>query len=76
MLKEIYNLSEHMYEEVYSYLQIEASINNLNSIIKKLGSNTYIYRTYAFSGFVLFEYGSYSLSLYYFDRALKTFYDR
>lgn len=65
-----------MNEEVYSYLQIEASINTLNSTVKKLGSFTYVYRTYAFSGLVLFEYGSYSLALYYFDRALKTFYDR
>jgi hypothetical protein len=44
--------------------------------VKRLGSATFAYRTYAFAGFVLFEYGSYSLALYYFDRALKTFYDR
>jgi tetratricopeptide (TPR) repeat protein len=41
-----------------------------------LGSSTLIYRAYAFSGFVFYEYGSYSLSLYYFDRAFKCFYDR
>ncbi len=45
-------------------------------MIKRLGSSTLTYRAFAFSGFVFFEYGSYSLSLYYFDRALKSFYDR
>ena len=41
-----------------------------------LGSNTFVYRTFAFSGIALFEYGSYSLALYYFDRALKAFHER
>lgn len=65
-----------MHQEVYSYRQVEADIKDLHSYVKKLGSNTFTYRAFAFSGFVLFEYGSYSLSLYYFDRALKSFYDR
>ena len=45
-------------------------------LVKKLGSSIFTYRTFAFAGFVLFEYGSYSLSLYYFDKALKSFFDR
>ena len=76
LMKEVYNLSEYMYREVYCYLQIEASINSLNMRVKQVGSSTYVYRTFAFSGLVLFEYSSYSLALYYFDRAFKTFYDR
>jgi hypothetical protein len=65
-----------MHQEVYSYRQVEADIKELHVYVKRLGSSTFTYRAFAFSGFVLLEYGSYSLSLYYFDRALKSFYDR
>ena len=65
-----------MNEEVYSYKAIQQKMEQLHETIKMLGSNTLIYRAFAFSAFCFYEYGSYSLSLYYFDRAFKSFYDR
>jgi hypothetical protein len=75
-LQQIFVISERMHDEVYSYRQVEDDIKELHGLIKKLGSATLAYRAFAFSGFALYEYGSYSLALYYFDRALKSFYDR
>lgn len=65
-----------MNEELFSYRSIETKIRELNEKVKLVGSSTLIYRAFAFSGYCLFEYGSYSLSLYYFDSALKSYYDR
>jgi hypothetical protein len=65
-----------MNEEIYSYKTVEEKMENLHSALKKLGSTTLIYRAFAFSAFCFYEYGSYSLSLYYFDRAFKCLYDR
>jgi hypothetical protein len=51
-------------------------MEKLHETMKMLGSNTLIYRAFAFSAFCFYEYGSYSLSLYYFDRTFKVLYDR
>lgn len=48
----------------------------MGELARASGSATLGYRVAAFAGFLLFEYGSYSLALYYLDRALKGFSER
>lgn len=65
-----------MNEEVYSYKTVEEKMEELLGIVKEVGSPTLLYRAFAFAGLLFLEYGSYSLSLFYFDRTFKCFYDR
>ena len=76
LLAQTFKICERINDELYSYENVEAYLKMLHSIVKQLGSITLIYRTYAFAGLCLYEYGSYSLALYYFDRALKGYYEK
>jgi hypothetical protein len=46
-------------------------IKNLNAILKQIGSKSIIVLGYCLSSQCFYDYGSYSLSIYYADKALK-----
>ena len=54
ILNQIFTISERMHEEVYSYKQIETDLKELHTLVKKLGSSIFTYRSFAFAAFVLF----------------------
>jgi hypothetical protein len=45
----------------------------MHILIKKFESSSLIFQVYTFAANVLYTYGSFSLSIFYFDKALKKF---
>ncbi len=56
---------------MYSYNKIEQLLKKLNNVIKDTMSRSLVFECYTLCGLCLFIYGSYSLSIFYFDKALK-----
>jgi len=45
----------------------------MNFLVKKFDSITLAFHLYTFAANILYSYGSFSLAIFYFDKALKKF---
>lgn len=70
-LSAIFELGEFINENFYNYAKVEKVIKSLNENTKQLQSQSLAFYGFVVSGLVLFEYGSFSLSIFYLDKALK-----
>ncbi len=55
---------------------MEGFITELNKLLKSMSAKSLIFMGYSLSAQCLFIYGSYSLALYYADKALKMLRDK
>ena len=57
---------------MYNYSKIEKQVKLINDLIKDIQSYSLSFFGFAMSGLLFFEYGNFSLTIFYFDLALKT----
>lgn len=70
-LEEIFEIGEIINESFYNYKCVETKIKKLNEAVRELKSISCEFYCYTVSGLILFEYSSLSLTIFYFDKALK-----
>ena len=64
-------MGELINESFYNYKEVEVKIKKLNEAVRELKSLSCEFYCYTVSGLMLFEYSSLSLTIFYFDKALK-----
>ena len=72
-MSQVFWICEQIVTSIYSYEKIEDLLKKMNAIIKKIDSNTLIFHVYTFAANMFYTYGSFSLSIFYLDKALKKF---